>query len=141
MGENKSFCGKVAPSLWSCQDDDAPMADGFLLTWEPVRLSADRVEFDSTCLGAEVEVQDGWTVTHLDSTTQIKGEGDLRVTVAQGRYRLLEAECSARGYQSSIFVRASSKWLPMWRNAKTSGRSDPASSGTVFEWHRMLMGS
>jgi len=86
----------LAPSLWSCQDDDAPMADGGPLTWEPVRLSTDRVEFDSTCLGAEVEVHDGWTVTHQDSTTQIKGEGDLRVTVAQGRYRLLETECLSK---------------------------------------------
>ncbi len=51
---------------------------------------------DSTCLGAEVEVHDGWTVTHQDSTIQIKGEGDLRVTVAQGRYRLLETECLSK---------------------------------------------
>jgi hypothetical protein len=61
-----------------------------------VRLSTDRVEFDSSCLGAEVEVHDGWSVTHQDSTTQIKGQGDLRVTVAQCRYRLLEAECLSK---------------------------------------------
>ena len=72
------------------------MADGGPLTWEPVRLNTDRVEFDSSCLGAEVEVHDGWTVTHQDSTTQIQSEGGLRVTVVQGRYRLLEAECLSK---------------------------------------------
>ena len=61
-----------------------------------MRLSTESVEFDSSCLGAEVEVHDWWTVTHQDSTTQIKGEGDLRVTVAQCRYRLLEAECLSK---------------------------------------------
>ncbi len=76
----------LAPGLWSCRDDDAAMADRGPLTWKPVRLSTDRLEFDSSCLGAEVEVHDGWTVTHQDSTTHIKGEGDLRVTVAQCRY-------------------------------------------------------
>ncbi len=54
----------LAPSLWSCRDDDAAMADRGPPTWEPVRLSTDSVEFDSSCLGAEVEVHDGWTVTH-----------------------------------------------------------------------------
>ncbi len=61
-----------------------------------LRVSTDRVEFDSSCLGAEVEVHDGWTVTHQDSTSQIKGEGELKGTITQGRYRLLEDECLSR---------------------------------------------
>jgi hypothetical protein len=137
--------------LWlaSCRDDDdAAMADRGPLTWEPARLSTDSVEFDSSCLGAEVEVHNRWTVTYQDNTTHIKGEGDLKGTITQCRYRLLEAEClspveylrvceSILENQSSISVRASSKWLPMRRNTKTSCRSDHASSGTVFEWRWM----
>ncbi len=86
----------LAPSLWSCRDDDAPMADRGPITWKPVQLSTDHVKFDSSCLGAEVEVHDGWTVTHQDSTTQIKCEGDLKGNITQCRYRLLEAECLSK---------------------------------------------
>ncbi len=45
----------LAPSLGSCRDDDAVMADRGPLTWEPVLLCTDNVEFDSSCLGAEVD--------------------------------------------------------------------------------------
>ncbi len=54
------------------------------------------MEFDSSCLNAEVEVHDGWRVTHQDSTTKIKGEGDLKGTITQCCYRLLEAECLSK---------------------------------------------
>ena len=56
----------------------------------------DHEEFDSSCIGAEVEVHDDWTVTHQDSTTQIKGERDLKGTITQRRYRLLKAECLSK---------------------------------------------
>jgi hypothetical protein len=88
----------LAPSLWSCRDGDAAMADRVPLTWEPVRLCTDNVEFDSSCLGAEVEVHDGWTVTgtNQDSAIQIEGRGDLKGTITQCRYLLLEAECLSK---------------------------------------------
>jgi hypothetical protein len=86
----------LGPSLGPCRDDDAGMADRGPLTWEHVRLCTDHVQFDSSCLGAEVEVHDGWTVTHQDSTTQIEGKGNLKGTITQCRYRLLEAECLSK---------------------------------------------
>jgi hypothetical protein len=72
------------------------MTDRGLLTLEPVRLCTDNVEFDSSCLGAEVEVHDGRTVTHQDSATKIECEGGLTGTITQSHYRLLEAECLSK---------------------------------------------
>ncbi len=85
----------LIPSLGSCRDD-AAMADSGLLTWEPVRFCTDHVEFDSSCLGAEVGVHDGGAVTHQDSATQLEGKGNLKGTITQCCYRLLETECLSK---------------------------------------------
>ncbi len=72
------------------------MTDRGPLTWEPVQLRTDNVEFDPRCIGAEVEVHDGWTVMHQDSTTKIEREDNLTGTITQSRYRLLVAECLSK---------------------------------------------
>ena len=67
------------------------------LTWAPVRLSVSNVQFDDSCLDAEVQVCAAYRITTRDSCTKIERDGSLIGIVNQGRFRLLEAECHSRG--------------------------------------------
>ena len=83
----------LATSMTSRQDDVAMVpADQGPLTWAPVRLSVSNIEFDDSCLRAEVRMHGPFTATSKDSLTRIERDGGLIGTVTQGRFRLLEAE-------------------------------------------------
>jgi hypothetical protein len=88
----------LATSMRSCQHDDGVPADRGPLTWAPVRLNVDNIVFDTSSLGAEVRMHGNFQVTTRDSLTRIERHGSWMIcTVNQDRFRLLEAECQARG--------------------------------------------
>ncbi len=60
--------------------------------WAPVRLSVNNVQFDDSCLDAEVRIYAAYKELTKDSCTKIERDGSLIGTVNQCRFRLLEAE-------------------------------------------------
>ncbi len=81
----------------SCRDLTIAQVDQGPLTWAPVRLRVNNIQFNNSCLDAEVKNYADCKVTTKDSCTKIELDGSLIGTVNQGRFRLLEAECQARG--------------------------------------------
>jgi hypothetical protein len=110
----------LAPSLRSCKDDNVVMVDRGPLTWAPVSLSTDRVVFDTSCLGTETEHHAVWTVIHTDSVTSIEREGNLAGLVSQGRFRLLEAECTCRGIPIEYLCKSILEWIAHVENVETT---------------------
>ncbi len=79
----------LAASVRSCKNETMGMAqvDQGPLTWALVRLSVNNVQFDYSCLDAEVEKYAAFKVTTKDScTTKIELDGSLIGTVNQGRF-------------------------------------------------------
>ncbi len=71
-------------------------ADRYPLTWAQVQLSVHKIEFDNSCLVAEVQIHCSFKATTKDSLIRIKRDGCLIGIVNQGRFRLLEAEYRTR---------------------------------------------
>ena len=88
----------LATSLRSCRDQDTEMAleDRGPLSWAPVRLSEEHIEFDTSCLETAEARHGDFRLMTKDSLTRIERDGSIIGTVSQGRFRLLEAECMAR---------------------------------------------
>jgi hypothetical protein len=88
----------LATSMTGRQDDVAMvLAYQGPLTWAPVWLSVSNIEFDYSCLKAEVQMHSSFTATSKDSLNRIERDGGLIGTVTQGRFLLLEAEYQAQG--------------------------------------------
>ncbi len=85
-------------------------ADRGPLTWVPVRLNVDNIEFDTSSLGAEVRMHGTFQATMRDSLTRIERDGSWICTVNQCRFRVLEAECQARGIATDHLCYS----LPCW---------------------------
>ena len=81
------------------------------LTWAPVRLSVDNIEFDTSSLGAAVRMHGTFTATTRDSVTRIEKNGSQIGTVNQGRFRFLEAECQARGIATEHLCDSIPGWI------------------------------
>jgi hypothetical protein len=81
------------------------------LTWAPVRLSVNNVQLDDSCLDAEVRIHAAYKVTTKDSCTKIEQDGSLIGTVNQCRFRLLEAECHARGITTQYLCDSIQTWI------------------------------
>jgi ribonuclease HI len=102
----------LATSMTSRQDDVAMVpADQGPLTWAPVRLSVSNIEFDDSCLRAEVRMHGSFTATSKDSLTRIERDGCLIGTVTQGRFRLLAAEYQARGIATEYLCDSIPGWI------------------------------
>ena len=103
----------LATSMRSCRHEDAAMApvDHGPLTWAPVRLSVDNIEFDTSSLGAAVRMHGTFTATTRDSVTRIEKNGSQIGTVNQGRFRFLEAECQARGIATEHLCDSIPGWI------------------------------
>jgi hypothetical protein len=87
------------------------MVDRGPLIWAPVSLSTDRGVFDTSCLGAETEHHDVWTVNHTDSVTRIEHEGRLAGLISQGWFRLLEAECISQRILIEYLCESIPEWI------------------------------
>jgi hypothetical protein len=100
-------------SMRSCRDETMAIAqvDQGPLTWAPVRLSVNNVQFDDSCLDAEVRIYAAYKVTTKDSCTKIEQNGNLIGTVNQCRFRLLEAECQARGIAPVYLCDSIPTWI------------------------------
>jgi ribonuclease HI len=103
----------LATSMRSCRDEDAEMApaDRGPLAWVPVRLSVDNIEFDTSCLGTEVNMHGTFKLMTRDSLTRIERDGSPIGTVNQGRFRLLEAECQARRIATEHLCESIPGWI------------------------------
>jgi hypothetical protein len=103
----------------SCRDDDAMVEKG-PLTSALVSLSTDRVVFDTSCLGTEVEDHDVWTVIHKDSVTRIEREGNLAGLISQVRFRLLEAECISLRIPIEYLCESIPEWIAHVEKVETT---------------------
>jgi hypothetical protein len=74
-------------------------------------LSVNHVQFDDSCLDAEVRIPAAYKVTTKDSCTKIERDGSLIGTVNQCRFRLLEAECQARGIATEYLCDSIPTWI------------------------------
>jgi ribonuclease HI len=101
----------LAASMRSCRDVAIAQVDQGPLTWAPVRLSVNHVQFDDSCLDAEVRIHAAYKVTTKDSCTKIERDGSLIGTVNQCRFRLLEAECQARGIATEYLCDSIPTWI------------------------------
>jgi hypothetical protein len=81
------------------------------LTWAPVRLSMDNIEFDTSSLGAAVRMHCTFMATMRDSVTRIEKNSSLICTVNQGLFSLLEAECQARGITTEHLCDSIPGWI------------------------------
>jgi hypothetical protein len=131
----------LATSMTGRQDDVAMVpADQGPLTWAPVPLSVSNIEFDDSCLRAEVRMHCSFTAASKDGLTRIERDGGLIGTVTQGRFRLLEAEYKARGPRNCNGVVGSTCATPsrdgsrMLKNTKSQGASAHINSGTGSGW-------
>jgi hypothetical protein len=97
------------------------------------------IEFDKCCLFAEVLMHCAFKVTTKDSLIRIEMDGILIGTVNQGRFRLLEAECQARGIATEYLCDSISTWIAHVEKHKLKRASDPISSGTDSGWPWALM--
>jgi hypothetical protein len=86
-------------------------ADQGPLTWAPVLLSVSNIEFDDSCLRAEVLMHGSFTATSKDSLTRIERDGCLIGIVTQGRFLLLEAEYQARGIATEYLCDSIPGWI------------------------------
>jgi hypothetical protein len=78
----------LTTSMTGRQDDVAMVpADQGQLTLAPVRLSVSNIEFDDSCLGAEVHMHGSFTATSKYSLTRIERDGGLIGTAASGSLR------------------------------------------------------
>jgi hypothetical protein len=103
----------LAASMLSCRDKTVAIAqvDHGPLTWAQVRLSVNNVQFDDSCLDAEVRIYAAYKVTTKDSCTKIEQDGSLIGIVYQGRFRLLEAKCQARGIATEYLSASIPGWI------------------------------
>jgi hypothetical protein len=74
-------------------------------------LSVNNVQFDDSCLDAEVKKYAAYKVTTKDRWTRIERGGRLIGTVNQGRFRLLEAEYQARGIATDYLCNSILTWI------------------------------
>jgi hypothetical protein len=126
--------------MWSCQDETVATAqvDQGPLTWAPVRLSVTNVQFDESCLDAEVKIYSAYKVTTKESCTKIELDGSLIGTVNQCRFLLLEAECQARGIETEYLCDSISTWIALVEKHKLK-----RGFGSHQFWHglRVALGS
>ena len=103
----------LATSLRSCRDKDAEMAleDRGPLSWAPVRLSEENIEFDTSCLETAEARHGDFRLMTKDSLTRIERDGSIIGTVSQGRFRLLEAECMARKIALEYLCESIPEWI------------------------------
>ncbi len=97
--------------MQTCRDVAIAQVDQGPLTWAPVRLSVNNVQFDNSCLDAKVRIYAANTVTTKDSCTKIELDGSLIGIVNQCRFRLLEAECRARGIATESLCDSIPTWI------------------------------
>ena len=84
----------LAPSIRDARAEVTRQVDRGPLTWAPVRLNiSSNVQFDDSCLDAEVQVCAAYRLISRDRQTKIERDGTLIGIVNQGRFRLLEAAC------------------------------------------------
>ena len=120
----RSLCLALAPHLGSAT---APRADVDVspLTWEPVRLAVDRVEFAWLDDTAGTETLGQYTATTRDGLTRIQ-EGDKHVaTVSQGRWGLLKSAYDARDVCAA---------LPAWAAQVDKEETSKGVASAQF-WH------
>ena len=89
----------LATSIRDSRAEIKQQVDQGPLTWAPVRLHVSNVQFDESCLDAEVQVCAAYRLVTRDRQTKIERDGSLIGIVNQGRFLLLEAECKAQGHQ------------------------------------------
>jgi hypothetical protein len=81
------------------------------LTWAPVRLSMDKVEFNTSSLEAGVRMQGTFKTAMKDSLTRIQRDCSLIGIVNQGSFWLLEAEFQARGIAMEYLCNSIPGWI------------------------------
>jgi hypothetical protein len=67
----------LAARMLSCRDVAIAQVDQGPLTWAPVRLSVNNVQFDDSCLDAEVRIHAAYKVTTKDSCTRIERDSTV----------------------------------------------------------------
>ena len=101
----------LATSIRDSRAEVKQQVDRGPLSWAPVRLSVSNVQFDDSCLDAEVQVCAAYRLVTRDSCTKIERDGSLIGIVNQGRFRLLEAECQARGIATEHLCDSIPGWI------------------------------
>jgi hypothetical protein len=123
----------LAMSIRSSRQDDVAMVQAAgPLTWTPVRLSVSNVEFNESCLVAEVQMHGAFKATKKDSLIRIERGGSLIGIVNQGRFRLLEAEFQAREISTEYLCDSISTWI-----AHVEKHESKRGFGSHQFWHRL----
>jgi hypothetical protein len=101
----------LAASMLSCRDVAIAQVAQGPLTWAQVRLSVNNVQFDDSCLDAEVKKYTDYKVMTKDSCTKFELDCSLIATVNQGCCTLLEDECKAPGIATEYLCYSISTWI------------------------------
>ena len=87
------------------------MVDRGSLSWAPLHLSVENIEFDVGCLAQDTITCKEYAVTSRDGISRIEKDCLLLGTLNQSRFKLLAAECAERRIGLEYLCDSISGWI------------------------------